>query len=63
MTLRLSRPEAEALLRALDLVRIHALARNRRDRPGALRLEEAVEAKLLQALRARGQGFSEFSED
>ena len=36
----------------LDLVRIHALARNRRDRPGALRLEEAVEAKLLQALRA-----------
>jgi hypothetical protein len=52
MTLRLSRAEAEALLRALDLVRIHALARGRPLRPGALRLEEAVEAKLLQALRA-----------
>ena len=52
MTLRLSRAEAEALLRALDLVRIHALSRNRRDRPGNPPPEEAVEAKLLQALRA-----------
>jgi hypothetical protein len=48
---KLSRKEAEALLRALDLVEAQALSRNRRDRPGTIHLTQALQAWILVAWR------------
>ena len=45
--------EADAVLRALDLVRLVALARNRREQPRDLHAEEAAEEKLRAALGGR----------
>lgn len=45
--------EADAVLRALDLVRLVHVARNRREQPRDLRAEEAAEEKLRAALGGR----------
>lgn len=50
MNVNLTRAEVEALLRAIDLARMHVLARNRREGPRALRLEDSAEEKLLEVL-------------
>jgi len=53
-TLHLTRQEADALLRALDLVAFVETARNRRrERPDVHRHEESAEQKLRMALGGR----------
>lgn len=48
--------EADALLRAVELLRNVHLASNRRERPGDLRQEEAAEEKIRAALARQREG-------